>query len=159
MKGQPMKYWLIKSEPEVYSIDHMQKEQVTVWEGVRNYQARNFMQKEMKTGDLVLFYHSNAEPSGVAGIVEVCGEAEPDKTAWDKKSEYFDPRSTPQKPVWFGAKLKFKRKFKNLIDLPSIRAQKTLAKMTLVQRGSRLSVQPVTEKEFEMILKMAREKI
>lgn len=153
-----MKYWLVKSEPEVYSIDHMQKDKVTLWEGVRNYQARNFMQKDMKAGDLVLFYHSNAEPPGVAGVAEVCGPAEPDPTAWNKKSDYFDPKSTAQKPIWFGAKLKFKQKFPQLVSLPEIRKEKSLSKMVLVQKGSRLSVQPVTADEFQKILDLSEKR-
>ena len=145
----------MKSEPDVYSIDNLAKDTTTPWEGVRNYQARNFMMNEMSPGDEVLFYHSNAEPPGVAGLAKVCGKAAPDQTQFDKRSEVFDPKATQEKPRWFCVEVKFVKKFKNLVSLSSIKSSKALVKMVLVQKGSRLSIQPVTAVEFEIIKKMA----
>lgn len=146
-----MKYWLMKSEPDVFSIEDLEKNKTTLWEGVRNYQARNFM-KEMEVGDQVLFYHSNAEPSGVAGIATVCKLAVPDPLQFDKKSEYFDPKSTKEKPTWHCVEVKFQKKFKELFSLPEIRSDKKLQDMLLLKR-SRLSVTPVDKKDFEYILR------
>jgi len=151
-----MRHWLIKSEPEVYSIKDMKRDKSTLWEGVRNYQARNNMQKEMNLGDLAFFYHSNAEPPGVAGIVEVCSEALPDPLAFDKKSEYFDPKSKVDSPTWYAVKFKFKEEFKTLVSLSTIKGRKELANMVLLKNG-RLSVQPVGQKEFDLICKLGRE--
>ncbi|KYG62858.1 EVE domain-containing protein [Bdellovibrio bacteriovorus] len=149
-----MKYWLMKSEPDVYSIDTLKKDGTTWWEGVRNYQARNFMSKEMSVGDLVLFYHSNAEPSGVAGIAKVSKAAAPDKTQFDKKSEYFDAKATKEKPNWFCVEVEFVAKFKNFISLSDLRDNEKLADMVVLQKGSRLSVQPVDKKHFDIVKKM-----
>ena len=102
-----MQYWLMKSEPDVFSIDDLKKQKQTTWDGVRNYQARNFMMNDMQVGDLVLFYHSNAKPPGIAGLATVSKKAEPDPTQFDKKSEYFDPKATKEKPRWFCVKVKF----------------------------------------------------
>jgi predicted RNA-binding protein with PUA-like domain len=151
-----MKYWLIKSEPSLYSIDHMMKDKEAAWEGVRNYQARNFMMNEMKVGDKILFYHSNADPTCVAGIVEVSKPASPDRTAFDKKSDFFDPKSKLEAPSWFCVSVRFIRKFEKPVTLEMIKKEKRLAKMKLVQKGSRLSVQPVTAAEFEVIVNMAK---
>ena len=149
-------YWLLKSEPEVYSIDHLAKEKTlsTDWTGVRNYQARNYMRDSMKKGDLCLFYHSNAEPPGAVGIVEVSKESHPDPSQFDKKSEYFDPKATKDKPIWFLVSVKFKARFSKMVSLNQIRETKGLENMVLLQKGSRLSVQPVTSKEFELISKL-----
>ncbi|KHD89291.1 MAG: EVE domain-containing protein [Bdellovibrio sp. ArHS] len=149
-----MKYWLMKSEPDVYSIDTLQKDKTTWWEGVRNYQARNFMSKEMSVGDLVLFYHSNAEPSGVAGIAKVSKAAAADKTQFDKKSDYFDAKATKEKPIWFCVEVEFVAKLKNFISLTDLRENEKLAEMVVLQKGSRLSVQPVDKKHFEIVKKM-----
>lgn len=149
-----MKYWLIKSEPDVYSIADLKKHTTTWWEGVRNYQARNFMQQEMAPGDLVLFYHSNAEPSGIAGIAKVTKRAAPDKTQFDIKSEYYDKKSSLESPRWFCVEVGFVSAFKNLIPLANLRQDKSLADMMLLQKGSRLSVQPVSKKHFDYIQKM-----
>ncbi len=151
-------FWLVKSEPEVYSIDSLEKDMETPWEGVRNYQARNFMRDSMCVGDKVLFYHSNADPTGVAGVATVSSPPIPDETQFNKKSEYFDPKATPQKPNWICVKIAFKEKFKTIITLAEIKSNKALKDMVLVQPGSRLSVQPVTQKQFETILGMARRK-
>jgi predicted RNA-binding protein with PUA-like domain len=144
----------MKSEPEVYPIDQLAKDKTALWEGVRNYQARNFMTQSMSLGDLVLFYHSNAEPAGVAGIAKVSKLAEPDPTQFDKKSEYFDPKSPKDNPRWQCVTIEFVSKFKKFVSLEEIKKQKSLAKMVLLQKGSRLSIQPVTEKEFELIRKL-----
>lgn len=149
-----MKYWLMKSEPDVYSIDQLKKDKTTWWEGVRNYQARNFMMKDMEVGDAVLFYHSNAEPPGVAGLAVVSKKAEPDKQQFDKKSEYFDPKATKEKPIWYCVQLGFDEKFKELVSLQDLRDNEKLQDMLVLAKGSRLSVQPVDKKHFEIVKKM-----
>lgn len=146
-------YWLMKSEPDVFSIDQLIKDKKTWWTGVRNYQARNFMQS-MKVGDQVLFYHSSADPSGVAGIAEVSKSAEPDSTQFEKKSDYFEPKATKEKPMWFCVEVKPVKKFKNFIPLDQLRDEKALADMLVLKKGQRLSIQPVTEKEFLTVSKM-----
>lgn len=148
------KYWLMKSEPDVYSIDQLKKDSTTLWSGVRNYQARNFMMKDMALGDWVLFYHSNAEPPGVAGLAQVSRLALPDPTQFDKKSEYFDPKASKEKPSWFCVEVKYVSKFKNLVSLDDLRNEKSLASMLVLKKGQRLSIQPVTEVEFETVRKM-----
>ncbi len=151
------KYWLMKSEPEVFSITDLEKNGKTLWEGVRNYQARNYMMNDMTVGDEVLFYHSSTQPPGVAGLATVSMAAIPDPTAFDKKSEYFEPKATKEKPMWLCVEVKFEKKFKALLALDQIRANKKLSKMALLQKGSRLSVQPVTALEFKEILRMVAE--
>src|SRR5690348_14287413 len=111
------RYWLMKTEPDVFSIDDLEKKKRAHWDGVRNFQARNFMRDQMKAGDLNLFYHSSTIPPGVAGLARVCREAYPDFTAWDKKSDFFDPRSTPEKPLWMMVDVEFVKKFPRLISL------------------------------------------
>lgn len=149
-------YWLMKSEPDVFSIDDLKNrpEQMELWDGVRNYQARNFMMNDMKVGDLILFYHSNAEPSGVAGIAKVAKPAAVDPLQFDKKSEYYDAKSTKDKPRWYCVTVQFVKKFERLIPLSEIKEKKELSQMFLVQKGSRLSITPVTSEEFEFIQKM-----
>jgi len=147
-----MKYWLMKSEPDVYSINMLEKDQVTYWDGVRNYQARNNM-KTMKVNDLVLFYHSNAKPKGIAGIAKVIKEAYPDFTAFDKKNKYFDPKSKTENPTWYMVDIQFIKKFKKVITLEEIKNNNKLNDMVLL-KNSRLSVQPVTKDEFEKILEL-----
>jgi predicted RNA-binding protein with PUA-like domain len=147
-------YWLMKSEPEAYSIDHLKRDGSTLWTGIRNYQARNFMMKDMQIGDLVLFYHSNAEPSGVAGIAQVTKLAEPDPSQFDKKSETFDPKATKDKPIWFCVTVKFVSKFKEVVSLDQLRSEKKLAAMQVLKKGQRLSIQPVTPAEFESVKKL-----
>ncbi len=150
-----MKYWLMKSEPDVYSIDDLKKNKTSPWEGVRNYQARNFMRDEMKKGDMVLFYHSNTKEIGVAGLATVSKESHPDYFAWDKKSKYFDPKSPEDNPRWFMVEVKYKKKFKKVVTLAEIKEEKTLKDMRLIQKGNRLSILPVTKKEFDKIVKMS----
>ncbi len=130
------------------------KEKKTLWTGVRNYQARNFMMNDMKPGDQVLFYHSNAEPSGVVGLAKVCGKAVPDPTAQDKKSDSFDPKATKEKPIWFCVEIEFAAKFTKMLSLEELKADKKLSELLVVKRGQRLSVQPVTEKDFKHIMKL-----
>lgn len=149
-----MNYWLMKSEPTTYSIDDLKRDKKTSWEGVRNYQARNFMRDQMKVGDLVLFYHSNAEPPGVAGIAKVCKLAHADSAAWDPKSKYYDSKATPQNPIWMMVDIEFVEKFSNLISLEELKKTKSLATMMVLQKGSRLSVQPVSKEHFEIVRKM-----
>lgn len=151
------KFWLMKTEPTCYSIDDLAKEkkQTTCWDGVRNYQARNFMRDDMKVGDQVLFYHSNAKPPGVAGVATIAKESYVDHTAFDRRDKHFDPKSTAEKPRWFMVDIQFKQKFKELISLDDLRPVKALDNMELLRKGSRLSVQPVSKKEFDAILKIA----
>ncbi len=148
------KYWLMKSEPDVYSIDQLKKDKTTWWTGVRNYQARNFMMNEMQVGDLVLFYHSNAEPPGIAGIAEVSKAAEPDSLQFDSKNEYFEPRASQSKPVWYCVQVRFVSRFTNYISLDQLRSEKELASMLVLKKGQRLSIQPVTADEFSVIQKL-----
>lgn len=145
------KYWLMKSEPEAYSFARLEKETTTWWEGVRNYQARNFMMNEMTVGDEVLFYHSNTTPPGVVGLASVSLGAQPDSTQFDKKSDYYDEKATKEKPRWYCAQVKFAKKFKNFVSLESLRNDKNLENMLVIQKGQRLSIQPVTESEFNHI--------
>ena len=151
------RYWLMKSEEEVYSIRDLEKEGVTPWEGVRNYEARNLMRDQMKVGDEVLFYHSNAKPAGVAGLARVAREGYPDPFAFDKKSRYFDSKSDPDNPRWFMVELEFVEAFGGVVSLEEIKATADLGGMVLVNRA-RLSVQPVAKEEFQLIRKMGRKK-
>lgn len=146
--------WLMKSEPDVFSIDQLKSDKTTWWTGVRNYQARNFMMNEMKVGDLVLFYHSNAEPPGVAGIARVSKPAAPDTLQFDKKSEYYDPKATREKPIWFCVEVEYVEKFKTYIPLQTLRETETLADLLVLKKGQRLSIQPVDPKHFAIIKKM-----
>lgn len=151
-----MHYWLLKSEPDVFSIRDLAKakNKTTHWEGVRNYQARNFL-RAMKKGDRAIFYHSNAQPPAAAGIVEIVREAYPDPTAWDVKSDYHDPKASPDNPVWSMVDVKLVAIFPREIPLEELRGVKGLAGMELLRRGSRLSVTPVTAAEFRTIEKLA----
>ncbi|MEZ0576506.1 EVE domain-containing protein [Halodesulfovibrio aestuarii] len=151
-------YWLVKSEPGCYSIDTLENEpeQITSWDGVRNYQARNFMRDEMKLGDKVLFYHSVTNPS-VVGLCEVVRESYPDHTAWDPEDGHFDPKSTEETPRWFMVDVKFVEKFPRAISLKELRQVPGLENMELLRKGSRLSVMPVNKKEFDIICNLAKE--
>jgi predicted RNA-binding protein with PUA-like domain len=148
-----MNYWLMKSEPGSYSIDDLARDGRTMWDGVRNYRARNYM-KEMKEGDLVLFYHSNADPPGVAGVAKVAREAYADPTQFDPKSKYHDPKAEEDAPRWWLVDVQFVEKLDAVVGLPEIKAEPSLAEMVLVN-NSRLSVQPVTKAEFEKVRRMA----
>jgi predicted RNA-binding protein with PUA-like domain len=145
----------MKTEPGTYSIDDLQRQGLTPWEGVRNYQARNFMRDGMKVGDRVLFYHSNAKPPGVAGVGEVCREAYPDHFAWDPASPYYDPKSSPEHPVWQMVDVAFVEKFASVIPLDALRKKAALKDMLVLKKGMRLSVQPVTAREFKTVVAMA----
>ena len=148
------KYWLMKSEPESYSIDDLQRDGSEPWDGVRNYQARNFM-RDMKVGDLALFYHSNAKPPGVAGVCRISKEAYPDPTQFDRKSRYYDPKSTKESPRWSLVDVSFVEKFDEEISLHVLKDTPQLDGMRVTQKGARLSVQPVDKKHFKHVLKMA----
>ncbi len=150
-------YWLVKSEPDVFSIDDLakSKNKTTYWDGVRNYQARNTLRDQMKLGDRVLFYHSNATPPAIVGIAKVVKEGYPDHTAFDPKNDHYDPKSKQENPTWFMVDIQLEQKFAQPLTLPELKAEKRLEGMELVRRGSRLSVQPVRPHEFEVVLQMA----
>ena len=148
-----MNHWLIKSEPDVYSIGDLRRDGRTCWEGVRNYQARNFMRDGMKKGDRVLFYHSNAEPPGAAGICRIVKECYPDFTAWDKKNVHYDPRSPKEKPVWMMVDVEFVEAFSRLVPLDELKKNPKLKGMMVTRAGMRLSVQPVDEEHFLEVIK------
>ena len=155
--AEPKRYWLMKSEPGVYSIDDLQRDGSTSWEGVRNYQARNFMRDDMRVGDGVLFYHSNAKPMGIYGVAEVVREAYPDDTAFDPTSRYFDPKSDPAKPTWLMVDVGYVRTFKAPVTLAALKEIPGLEDMMVIRKGSRLSVQPVTPQEWDVIMRIAAE--
>lgn len=148
-----MNYWLMKSEPNAFSIDDLtaMPDQTEHWDGVRNYQARNMMRDEMKVGDRAFFYHSNCNPPGIVGIVEVVREGYPDHTAFDPQSKYFDEKSDPEKPRWFMVDVKFVRKFNRIISLEELKTHPQLEGMKLLQRGNRLSITPVSKEHWEFI--------
>ena len=154
-----MTCWLMKSEPEEFSIDDLvkTKNQTVPWFGVRNYLARNFMRDQMKLGDEVLFYHSSCPEPGIAGLAKVASAAYPDETQWDKKSKYFDPKATRETPRWMLVDVKLVKKTR-LLPLAEMREQSSLANMITLQRGNRLSITPVTPAEFKSILKLLGEK-
>lgn len=149
-----MQYWLMKSEPDVYGIDDLKRFKVDHWDGIRNYQARNFMRDGMKKGDRAFFYHSNCDEPGIAGIMEIAREAYPDHTQFDPEDKHFDPKSDPDNPRWLMVDVKFVRKLKRTITLRELKSYKTLAEMPLVRKGSRLSIMPVTKRQWEFILKL-----
>ena len=150
-------YWLFKSEPDVFSIDDLKKapRQTTYWEGVRNYQARNLLRDEIKKGDEVLYYHSNADPVGVAGLARVVKSGYPDPEQFDKRSKYYDAKSDPEDPRWYCVDVKFVRRFDEVVPLATLKKTRGLSKMMVTQRGARLSVQPVTKREFDIVLRLA----
>ncbi|WP_411828067.1 EVE domain-containing protein [Luteolibacter sp. AS25] len=147
--------WLIKSEPDAFSIQDLEKVEQEPWSGVRNYQARNFMWREMKVGDLALFYHSNAKPPGIAGVAKVASASYPDPTQFDEKSEYFDPKATEEKPRWYLVDFEHVVTFPEEIPLQALKEDKALTEMLVCQKGSRLSITPVEEKHFQHILKLS----
>lgn len=151
-------YWLVKSESSVFSIDDLEKAEngTTYWDGVRNYQARNFLRDQMKIGDKVLFYHSNSEPNAVVGICEVVKEGYPDFTQFDAENKHYDPKADPKNPTWYMVDVKFVKKFKKAVTLEEIKENPKLQNMKLVQRGNRLSVMPITKDEFDEIVKMGK---
>lgn len=150
------KYWLMKCEPEAYTIDDLERDGATTWEGVRNFQARNSMRDDMKPGDGVIFYASNAEPSGASGLAEISREAYPDPYAFQEGHKYFDPKSDPDNPTWYMVDIRYVETFPEVVPLSVLKGTKGLEKMVVTQKGSRLSVQPVTKKEFEIVSKLGR---
>jgi len=151
MPKKEQKYWLMKSEPSCYSIDDLQREKIGMWDGVRNYQARNFI-RDMQKGDTVLFYHSNEAPIGIVGLATVQTEAYPDPTQFDSKNEHYDVKSAPESPRWSAVNLLFKKKFKEVLTLAEIKNNPKLMHMSVAQKGNRLSVMPVSKTHFECIL-------
>lgn len=152
-----MKYWLLKSEPDVFSIEDLEAKapRGEPWDGVRNYQARNFMM-QMEVGDLAFFYHSNAKPSGIAGICKIAKAATPDKSAWDRSSEYFDPKSTPESPRWYAVEVAHVKTFPAVLSLEMLKACDALKDSPLVRKGNRLSVFPVSKDEWDGVLDTTR---
>ena len=150
------RYWLVKSEPEVFSFDDLlaRPKKTAGWDGVRNFQARNMLRDDLAPGDPVLFYHSNAEPPGVAGEAVVSKAGHPDPTQFDAKHDHYDPKSKPASPLWYQVEIKAVAKFKQFVGLPALREVPGLESMVLLRKGSRLSVQPVTEAEFAIIRKL-----
>lgn len=155
--AQSTGFWLMKSEPESYSIDDFARDKKTLWTGVRNYQARNFMMNSMRVGDSFLFYQSNAEPSGAIGIGKISRVSVADPRAVDPKSDCYDPKASAELPIWFCAEVTFVEKFERVVALEEIRARRELATMALLRPGQRLSVMPIEKVEFEIIRKMATE--
>ncbi|WP_049623159.1 EVE domain-containing protein [Frateuria defendens] len=147
-----MNHWLMKSEPDAFSIDDLKRKKQEPWDGVRNYQARNFMRDGMRVGDPVFFYHSNCDEPGIVGIAEVATDAYPDPSQFDPKSKYFDAASSRDKPRWMLVEVKFVRKLKRTITLKELQQQPALAEMALVRKGNRLSVMPVAAREWKAIL-------
>jgi predicted RNA-binding protein with PUA-like domain len=154
--GAARSYWLMKTEPGTYSIDDLERDGRTCWEGVRNYQARNLLRDEIRTGDLVLFYHSVAKEKGVAGIARVCRAGYPDPFAFDRRSKYFDPKSAPDDPTWYVVDVEFVERFPEVVTLAELKATPALEGMMVTRRGARLSVQPVENKHFEIVRKLGR---
>lgn len=149
-----MQYWLMKSEPDAFGIDDLQKVGVEPWDGVRNYQARNMMRDQMQVGDGILFYHSNCDVPGIVGIAEVASAGYPDKTAFNPDAKYYDPKSDPENPRWYLIDVKFVRKLKRTISLAELKEESALADMPLVRKGNRLSVMPVSAQAWQHILEM-----
>lgn len=152
-----MRYWLLKSEPEVFGIVDLKNrpKKTEHWDGVRNYQARNFMRDEMKLGDLAFFYHSNCKEPGIVGVVEVVREAYPDFTAHDPESPYFDSRSTPGNPRWFMIDIRFKQQFRHVLRLEDLKKCIELDDMLLLRRGNRLSVMPIDKRHWQFIIRLS----
>ena len=156
LRGTGVKCWLMKCEPSAYTIDDLARDGTTSWEGVRNYQARNFMRDQMQVGDPVLFYASNADPSGVTGLARIARAGYPDRFAWRKGHKYFDAASTPDKPVWFMVDIAFVERFAHVVPLETLKTTTGLERMLVTQKGSRLSVQPVTPAEYAIVVKLGR---
>lgn len=151
-----MNYWLFKSEPDAFSIDDLQNraKQTEQWDGVRNYQVRNMMRDQMKVGDKAFFYHSSCTPPGIVGTMEIVKAAYPDPSSWNLESDYYDPKSSPENPRWLMVDVKFLKKFPRMLTLDEIKQNPFLKDMLITRKGNRLSITPVTAKEWEMILKM-----
>lgn len=156
MARRSKRYWLMKCEPEAYTIEDLERDGSTTWEGVRNFQARNFMRDDMKPGDGVLFYASNAEPSGLTGLAEISREGYPDPYSFEEGHKYFDPKTDPENPTWYMVDIRFVERFPEIVPLGVLKETRGLDKMMVTQKGSRLSVQPVTKKEFEICCRLGR---
>lgn len=154
MSKAAKKYWLLKTEPDSYGIDDLKRDGKTPWDGVRNYQARNFMRDEMSVGDFALFYHSSSDPTGVAGVCKVVGPARFDPTALDPKDHHFDPKATAENPIWSLVDVGFVTKFKSIVALQALKADDRLDGMMVLAKGSRLSVQPVSEAHFRIVCEL-----
>lgn len=154
-----MNYWLIKSEPDVFGIEDLEKVGREPWDGIRNYQARNFMRDAMEVGDLAIFYHSNAKPPGAVGIARVASDPYPDPTQFDSKSKYCDPKSNPDDPRWLLRDFEFVLKFPEMVSLEQLKAESALEGMMVTQRGTRLSITPVEPKHFKKVCSMAKVKV
>ena len=154
-----MKYWLLKSEPDVFALEDLKNSpnQTEPWDGIRNYQARNLMRDEMKVGDQAFFYHSRQAEPAIVGTVKVVREAYPDHTSWDPSSKYFDEKSSPENPRWLMVDVQFESEFSRPVTLKELRSVPELKEMFLLRKGMRLSVQPVTEEEFQLILAIAND--
>lgn len=151
--------WLFKTEPASYSIDDLERDRRTTWDGVRNYQARNFMRDDMRVGDWVLFYHSGADTPGgpgVAGVAKISGAARPDKTAWDPNDDHHDPAATADAPIWCAVEIAFVEKYPSPVTLDALRAEPGLADLLVLKRGQRLSIQPVEREHFDRVRKMGK---
>jgi predicted RNA-binding protein with PUA-like domain len=155
MAKKARKYWLVKSEPDVYSIDDLARDGRTPWDGVRNYQARNLMRDQMRLGDLLLFYHSSADPMGVAGVARVASESYPDPTQFERRHKYYDAASTRDEPRWQLVDVEMVERFDALVPLAALKREPALDGMMVTKRGARLSVQPVDKRHFAKVLKMA----
>lgn len=151
-----MQYWLMKTEPNVFSFEDLKSrpKQTEPWDGIRNYQARNFMRDQMRPGDAVLFYHSRSDEAGIVGLAEVASVPYPDATAQDSTSKYYDPKATPENPRWVLVDVRYKADFKQPVSLRQIKETPELSEMKVVQRGQRLSIQPVEKKHFELVCKL-----
>ena len=149
------RHWLMKCEPEAYTIEQLERDGTTSWEGVRNFQARNFL-RQMRVGDLALFYASNAKPSGAAGVVRIARAAYPDPVQFEKGHEYYEPKSRPEKPYWYTVDVRFVERFPHVVSLDTLKRTPALKRMMVVQPGRRPSVQPVAAGEFELVCRMGR---
>jgi predicted RNA-binding protein with PUA-like domain len=156
MSAMALRHWLMKCEPDAYTIDDLERDLVTGWEGVRNYQARNFMRDDMQVGDKVLFYASNADPSGVTGLARIVRAGYPDPFAFQAGHSYHDPASRRAAPTWFTVDIGFVERFTDVVPLETLKATAGLESMMVTQKGSRLSVQPVTAAEFAIVVRLGR---
>ena len=152
------RHWLFKSEPTTYSYDDLVKDGVAEWDGVRNFQVRNWLRDDIKPGDRLLFWHSSAKPIGVVGTATVVREGYPDHTAWDPDSDHPDPKSTPDKPLWYMVDIQADRKFADIVTMEELRMEPALADMVVLKRGNRFSITPVTEEEFNTVLRLGEAK-
>jgi predicted RNA-binding protein with PUA-like domain len=151
------RYWLFKTEPSAYSFDDLVRDGVAEWDGVRNFQVRNWIRDDIKVGDGVLFYHSSTKPTGVVGTARVVRDAYPDHTAWDPESAHPDPKSTPDKPLWFMVDIAPDKRFNQIVTLDEMRLVPELAEMMALKRGNRFSITPVAREEFEAVVRLGTE--